>query len=106
MAEPSTPHSEWDGFGFATRQVHAGEQEDLTYGSRITPVHLSVAYRFASFQEATDRFAGADLGHLYSRNANPTNQVAERRLASLEGGIEIGDGAGYDPTPLVIDRIS
>ena len=30
----------------------------------------------------------------------------ERALASLEGGIEIGDGAGYDPTPLVIDRIS
>ncbi|MCJ1708483.1 PLP-dependent transferase [Microbacterium sp. VKM Ac-2923] len=95
MAEPSTPYSEWDGFGFATRQVHAGEQEELTHGSRITPVHLSAAYRFASFQEATDRFAGADLGHLYSRNANPTNQVAERRLASLEGGsgaIVVGSG--------------
>ena len=95
MAEPAAPHSEWDGFGFQTRQVHAGEVEDLTHGSRITPVHLSAAYRFASFQEATDRFAGADLGHLYSRNLNPTNQVAERRLASLEGGsgaIVLGSG--------------
>lgn len=93
MAE--APHDDWTGFGFATRQVHAGEQEDLTHGSRITPVHLSAAYRFASFQEATDRFSGADLGHLYSRNANPTNQVAERRLASLEGGsgaIVVGSG--------------
>ncbi|WP_394686373.1 O-acetylhomoserine aminocarboxypropyltransferase/cysteine synthase family protein [uncultured Microbacterium sp.] len=95
MAEPSPPHADWDGFGFATRQVHAGEVEDLTHGSRITPVHLSAAYRFASFQEATDRFAAADLGHLYSRNANPTNQVAEARLASLEGGsgaIVVGSG--------------
>ena len=95
MAEPAAPHSEWEGFGFQTRQVHAGEVEDLTHGSRITPVHLSAAYRFASFQEATDRFAGADLGHLYSRNLNPTNQVAERRLASLEGGagaIVLGSG--------------
>lgn len=95
MAEPAPPHTDWAGFGFATRQVHAGEEEDLTHGARITPVHLSAAYRFASFQEATDRFAGADLGHLYSRNANPTNQVAERRLASLEGGsgaIVVGSG--------------
>jgi len=95
VAEPAAPHSEWEGFGFQTRQVHAGEVEDLTHGSRITPVHLSAAYRFASFQEATDRFAGADLGHLYSRNLNPTNQVAERRLASLEGGagaIVLGSG--------------
>lgn len=89
------PHRDWDGFRFATRQVHAGEVEDLTHGSRVTPVHLSAAYRFASFQEATDRFAGTDLGHLYSRNLNPTNQVAEARLASLEGGtgaLVVGSG--------------
>ncbi|WP_396646277.1 PLP-dependent transferase, partial [Microbacterium sp.] len=95
MAEPAEPHRDWDGFGFATRQVHAGEVEDLTHGSRVTPVHLSAAYRFASFQEATDRFGGSDLGHLYSRNLNPTNQVAEARLASLEGGtgaLVVGSG--------------
>ncbi|KTS92027.1 O-acetylhomoserine aminocarboxypropyltransferase [Microbacterium testaceum] len=104
MAEASPPHVEWDGFGFQTRQVHAGEVEDLTHGSRITPVHLSAAYRFASFQEATDRFAGADLGHLYSRNLNPTNQVAERRLASLEGGsgaIVVGSGQAAITTALL-----
>lgn len=104
MVEASPPHVEWDGFGFQTRQVHAGEVEDLTHGSRITPVHLSAAYRFASFQEATDRFAGADLGHLYSRNLNPTNQVAERRLASLEGGsgaIVVGSGQAAITTALL-----
>lgn len=95
MSEPAAPTLDWEGYGFATRQVHAGEAEDLTHGARITPVHLSAAYRFTSFQEAADRFSGADLGHLYSRNANPTNQVAERRLASLEGGsgaLVVGSG--------------
>ncbi len=80
------PVYDWDGFGFDTRQVHAGEFDDTAFGARIAPIYLSAAFRFDDFQETTNRFSGADPGQLYSRNQNPTNAVAERRVASLEGG--------------------
>ncbi len=89
------PRYDWDGFGFDTRQVHAGEIEEPGHGARITPVYLTAAYRFDSFAQAEGRFTGADEGQLYSRNLNPTHQVAERRIASLEGGagaIVVGSG--------------
>jgi len=89
------PRYDWDGFGFDTRQVHAGELPEDNFGARITPIYLSAAYRFASFDEAEARFTGADHGQLYSRNLNPTHLVAEGRIASLEGGagaIVVGSG--------------
>ncbi len=89
------PRYEWDGFGFDTRQVHAGETAEPGHNARITPVYLSAAYRFDSFAQAEGRFTGAEEGQLYSRNLNPTHQVAERRIASLEGGpgaIVVGSG--------------
>ncbi|MDD7928885.1 O-acetylhomoserine aminocarboxypropyltransferase/cysteine synthase family protein [Microbacterium thalli] len=89
------PRYDWHGFGFDTRQVHAGETAEPGHGARITPVYLTAAYRFDSFAQAEARFTGADDGQLYSRNLNPTHQVAERRIASLEGGsgaIVVGSG--------------
>ncbi|MEE6388736.1 aminotransferase class V-fold PLP-dependent enzyme [Microbacterium paraoxydans] len=87
---------DWRGFGFETRQVHAGEAPEPGHGARITPIHLANAFRFDDFQQTWDRFAGVDDGQLYSRHLNPTNQVAERRVADLEGGtgaIAVGSGA-------------
>ncbi|SDQ28109.1 O-acetylhomoserine (thiol)-lyase [Microbacterium sp. cf332] len=89
------PRYDWHGFGFDTRQVHAGEADEPAHGARITPIYLTAAYRFDSFAQAEARFTGADEGQLYSRNLNPTHQVAERRIASLEGGsgaIVVGSG--------------
>lgn len=80
------PVYDWTDFGFDTRQVHAGEFDEPEYGSRIAPIYLSAAFRFDSFEESTRRFSGADDGQIYSRNLNPTNGVAERRIAALEGG--------------------
>lgn len=81
------PEYDWTGYGFDTRQVHAGEAEEPGYGSRTTPIHLTAGFRLASFEESTRRFGGEDDGHTYSRNLNPTNGVAERRIAALEGGV-------------------
>lgn len=97
-----SPHSEWDGFGFETRQVHAGEVPDRNTGVRIPPIALSAGYVFEDFDDQAERFSGAparadgagafvgDSEHtpapIYSRQGNPTNAVAEARLASLEGG--------------------
>ncbi|MBO1903108.1 O-acetylhomoserine aminocarboxypropyltransferase/cysteine synthase [Leucobacter weissii] len=75
--------------------MHAGEFEESDFGSRVPPIYLTAAYRFDSFQQSWDRFAGADDGQLYTRNLGPTQAVAERRIASLEGGagaIAVGSG--------------
>ncbi|WP_243062798.1 O-acetylhomoserine aminocarboxypropyltransferase/cysteine synthase family protein [Humibacter sp. RRB41] len=71
---------------FETRQVHAGERYDGEFQPRITPIYLSAGYVFDDFDQAEARFAGDDEGFFYSRSGNPTNSVAEARLASLEGG--------------------
>ena len=102
-SEPAqTPRTSWEGFGFDTRQVHAGEYPDLNTGLRIPPIALSAGYVFDDFDDQVERFsghparsdgAGAFFGDaegtpspIYSRQGNPTNAVAEERLASLEGG--------------------
>lgn len=96
MSEVWSPHHDFTGFGFDTRQVHAGEGRDTEFGSRITPIHLANAFRFDSFAQSQARFAGTEDGHLYSRHLNPTNVVAEERIASLEGGtgaVVVGSGS-------------
>jgi O-acetylhomoserine (thiol)-lyase len=80
------PNYDWDAFGFDTRQVHAGERPNADHGDRVVPIHVSNAFRFDSFQDTWDRFAGVEDGQLYSRHLNPTVEVAEQRVASLEGG--------------------
>ncbi|GGA55558.1 O-acetylhomoserine aminocarboxypropyltransferase [Pseudoclavibacter endophyticus] len=85
---PAEPTYDFHGFGFETRQVHAGEVPERNYGARIPPIYLSNAFRFDSFDQAAARFDTSEDGQLYSRDLNPTNMVAERRIAALEGGTE------------------
>ncbi|MEV4688991.1 O-acetylhomoserine aminocarboxypropyltransferase/cysteine synthase family protein [Microbacterium sp. LWH3-1.2] len=80
------PRTDWSGAGFETRQVHAGELNEGEYGARIAPIYLTGAYRFDSFEQTHARFVGTEEGEFYSRHSNPTNAVAERRIADLEGG--------------------
>ena len=82
----ATPHFDWNGFDFDTRQVHAGEYPDHNTGLRVPPIALSAGYVFEDFDDQVDRFAGRSIDPIYSRQGNPTNGVAEARLASLEGG--------------------
>lgn len=81
------PRTDWAGFDFDTRQVHAGEYPDLNTGLRVPPIALSAGYMFDDFDDQVDRFAGRSIDPIYSRQGNPTNGVAEARLASLEGGV-------------------
>lgn len=80
------PITDWADFDFDTRQVHAGEKPDRNIGLRVPPIALSAGYVFNDFDDQVDRFAGRSLDPIYSRQGNPTNSVAEERLASLEGG--------------------
>ena len=74
-------------WAFETRQLHIGqEQADPTTDARAVPIYASTSYVFHNSQHAADRFSLKDAGNIYGRLTNPTQDVFERRVASLEGG--------------------
>ncbi|WP_251450524.1 aminotransferase class V-fold PLP-dependent enzyme [Microbacterium sp. Marseille-Q6648] len=72
---------------FATAQVQAGFDPGVAENTAVPPIHQSNAFEFASLSEARDLFALRREGNIYSRAANPTVLVFERRVAALEGGV-------------------
>ena len=83
--------AEW---GFATQQIHAGQTVDPT-GSRNLPIHMTTSYVFDSAEHAKQRFALEDPGPIYSRLTNPTVEVLENRINTLEGGVHaVAFGSG------------
>jgi len=74
-------------FGFTTRQLHAGYEVDPATGSRAVPIYQSAAYDLQSTARAARLFALQETGHIYTRISNPTTNVFEQRMASLEGGV-------------------
>ena len=74
-------------WGFETRQLHIGqEQADPATDAREVPIYASSSYVFHNSQHAADRFGLRDAGNIYGRLTNPTEDVFEQRIASLEGG--------------------
>ncbi len=73
--------------GFNTRQLHAGTAPDPTTGSRAVPIYQTTSYQFRDTEHAANLFALRELGNIYTRIMNPTTDVLEQRLASLEGGV-------------------
>src|SRR6201747_2021085 len=71
---------------FETKQIHSGAQPDPTTHARATPIYKTTSYVFDSTEHAKNLFALAEFGNIYSRIMNPTNDVAEQRIAALEGG--------------------
>ncbi|WP_448615153.1 bifunctional o-acetylhomoserine/o-acetylserine sulfhydrylase [Modestobacter sp. URMC 112] len=80
MTEPS-------GWSFETRQIHAGAAPDPTTGARALPIYATTSYQFRDTQHAADLFALAELGNIYTRIMNPTQDALEQRVTSLEGGV-------------------
>ena len=72
---------------FETRQVHAGQVPDPTTGARALPLYQTTAYQFRDTKHAADLFGLAELGNIYTRIMNPTQDAVEQRIASLEGGV-------------------
>ena len=74
-------------WGFETRQLHIGqEQADPVTDARAVPIYATTSYVFHDSQHAADRFGLRDAGNIYGRLTNPTEDVFEQRIASLEGG--------------------
>ncbi|NMR20363.1 bifunctional o-acetylhomoserine/o-acetylserine sulfhydrylase [Cellulomonas fimi] len=76
-----------DAWSFETRQIHAGQTPDAATGARALPIYQTTSFVFPDAGVAADRFALKDLGPIYTRIGNPTTDVVEQRLASLEGGV-------------------
>ena len=76
-----------DKSSFETRQVHAGQVPDTTTGARALPLYQTTAYQFHDTKHAADLFGLAELGNIYTRIMNPTQDAVEQRIASLEGGV-------------------
>jgi O-acetylhomoserine (thiol)-lyase len=75
-------------YRFETLQLHAGqEQPDPATGARAVPIYQTASYVFHNAAHAASRFALEDAGNIYGRLTNPTQDVFERRLAALEGGV-------------------
>ncbi len=74
-------------FGFNTRQLHSGQVSDPTTHSYAVPIYQTSSYTFDSSEHAANLFALKEPGNIYSRIMNPTNDVFEKRIADLEGGV-------------------
>ena len=81
-----------DTWGFETRQIHAGQQPDTDTGSRAVPIYQTTSYQFRSSEHASNLFALAEMGNIYTRIMNPTQAVVEARVAALEGATETAVG--------------
>lgn len=74
-------------WSFETRQLHIGqEQADSATDARAVPIYATTSYVFHNSRHAQDRFDLKEAGNIYGRLTNPTQEVFERRIASLEGG--------------------
>ena len=81
MAEGKTKYR------LGTLALHAGQEPDPTTTACAVPIYATSSYVFKSTEHAADLFALKEFGNIYSRLMNPTNDVLEKRLAAMDGGI-------------------
>lgn len=75
-----------DKLGFTTRQLHAGYNPEEHYRSKAVPIYQTAVFELGDYDRCVRLFEYAEEGHSYVRFSNPTNQVLEKRISSLEGG--------------------
>ncbi len=77
-----------DSWSFETKQIHIGQEHpDPATDARAVPIYQTTSYVFRDCDHAAARFGLADAGNIYGRLTNSTQDVLERRIASLEGGV-------------------
>ena len=73
-------------YGLGTKCLHAGQEPDPTTLARAVPIHRTSSYTFRDTEHAANLFALKELGNIYTRIMNPTQDVLEKRIAAMEGG--------------------
>ncbi len=91
---------------FETLQLHAGQEIDPTTRARAVPIYQTTAYQFKDSAHGARLFALQEFGNIYSRIMNPTNDVFEKRIAALEGGIAaLATASGHSAQFIAINNI-
>ncbi len=90
-----------------TLLLHAGWRADETTGSVAVPIHQTTSYQFNNTEHASSLFALSELGNIYTRIMNPTNDVLEQRIAALEGGAAaLAVSSGQTASTMAIQNIA
>lgn len=92
---------------FETLQLHAGQEIDPATQSRAVPIYQTTAYQFKDSQHGANLFALKEFGNIYTRIMNPTNDVFEKRMAALEGGVAaLATASGHSAQFLAINNVT
>jgi O-acetylhomoserine (thiol)-lyase len=75
------------GLRIETLALHGGQEADPTTGSRAVPIYQTTSYQFKDTDHAANLFALKEFGNIYTRIMNPTNDVLEKRIALMDGGV-------------------
>lgn len=93
--------------GPETQLIHAGQKTDPATGAVAVPIYQTTAYSFRDTEHAQNLFALKELGNIYSRIMNPTNDAFEQRIAALEDGVAaVGVASGMSAITLAILNIA
>ncbi len=87
--------------------LHGGQEPDPTTGARVTPIYQTTSFNFKSTEHAANLFALKEFGNIYTRLMNPTNDVFEKRMAALDGGVAaLAVGSGMSAIMVSIMNIA
>ncbi len=93
-------------YRFETLQLHAGQEVDPVTRSRAVPIYQTTSYTFKDSDHGANLFALKEFGNIYSRIMNPTNDVFEKRIAALEGGVAaLAVGSGQAAQFIALNNI-
>jgi O-acetylhomoserine (thiol)-lyase len=70
-----------------TLALHGGQEADPATGARAVPIYQTTSFRFKDTEHAANLFALKEFGNIYTRIMNPTNDVLEKRIAGMDGGV-------------------
>ena len=88
-----------------TTCLHGGHKPDSDTNSRAVPIYRTASFVFNSTEHAANLFALKELGNIYTRLMNPTNDVLEKRISLLEGAPEMGGLAHSSGTAAIFNTI-
>src|ERR1017187_7426572 len=90
-----------------TLALHAGWRADPTTGAVAVPIFQTTSYQFRDTEHAANLFALKELGNIYTRIGNPTNDILEKRVAALEGGVAaLAVSSGQAASALAIQNLA
>jgi len=90
-----------------TLALHGGQEPDPTTGARAVPIYQTTSYQFKNTEHAANLFGLREFGNIYTRIMNPTNDVFEKRIAALDGGVgALAVSSGQAATALALLNIA